>query len=102
MNRAKIGLIAGLLGTIGIPLGLGVRYVRDFVKSYSAALSNYRAAELMPYDVPPDGSVGIDDIAKGEGLSTYTEKSAFRTVAGENLFGKDARDQAAIDNLMIE
>lgn len=97
MGKAKIGLIAGLVGSIGIPLGLGIGYVRNYVRSYCDALSSYRTAKLMPYDVPPDGSVSIGDFAKGEGLSTSAERSAFSTIASRNMFGKGTFTQ--VDSL---
>ncbi len=77
-----------LVSAIGIPLVIGGTYIKNYAKAYCAALSRYRTAKLMPYNVPSDGSVSLTDIGKAEGIEDNAELSAFRTIASEKMFGE--------------
>ncbi len=87
INWLKAGLIGGAIGVLGIPVGYAVKAIRNYANAYRAAVTRFRSAPLLDYDVLPDGSDTLDGHARAEGLKTLSERAAYSQVASENMFG---------------
>jgi hypothetical protein len=89
-NWLKIGAISGTLAAAFTLGNVLYNKASAYVKEYSAALSRYMAAKVMPYDVPGDSKATIDDFARFEGIVEGAPLNAFRAASKERMFGEYA------------